>query len=46
MEAQGCGVQVIMSAQTAINLGCTIRGIVAFTSTSTYATVSQNMTKS
>ncbi|KAF8312438.1 fatty acid synthase, partial [Clavulina sp. PMI_390] len=35
MEAQGCGVQVIMSAKTAMEIGATIRGIVAFTSTST-----------
>ncbi|RPD59601.1 fatty acid synthase [Lentinus tigrinus ALCF2SS1-6] len=35
MEAQGTGVQVLMSAKTALELGCPIRGIVAFTSTST-----------
>ncbi|KAG8968299.1 3-oxoacyl-[acyl-carrier-protein] synthase [Tulasnella sp. 419] len=35
MEAQGTGVQVIMSAKTALEMGCAIRGIVAFTSTST-----------
>lgn len=34
MEAQGCGVQVIMSAKTALEMGAAIRGIVAFTSTS------------
>ena len=36
MEAQGAGVQVLMSAKTALALGAPIRGIVAFTSTSTY----------
>ncbi|KAH9945014.1 fatty acid synthase [Epithele typhae] len=35
MEAQGTGVHVLMSAKTAIELGCPIRGIVAYTSTST-----------
>ncbi|KAI0950742.1 hypothetical protein AcW1_007973 [Taiwanofungus camphoratus] len=35
MEAQGSGVHVLMSAKTALELGCPIRGIVAFTSTST-----------
>ena len=35
MEAQGTGVHVVMSAKTAIELGAPIRGIVAFTSTST-----------
>jgi len=35
MEAQGTGVHVLMSAKTALELGCPIRGIVAFTSTST-----------
>jgi len=35
MEAMGCGVHVLMSAKTAIELGATIRGIVAFTSTHT-----------
>jgi len=33
MEAMGCGVHILMSAKTAIELGATIRGIVAFTST-------------
>ncbi len=36
MEAQGTGVQVLMSAKTALELGAPIRGIVAYTSTSTY----------
>ena len=36
MEAQGCGVQVIMSAKTALEMGAAIRGIVAFTSTSSF----------
>ena len=35
MEAQGTGVHVLMSAKTALELGCPVRGIVAFTSTST-----------
>jgi fatty acid synthase subunit alpha, fungi type len=35
MEAQGTGVQILMTASTAIKMGATIRGIVAFTSTST-----------
>ena len=35
MEAQGAGVQVLMSAKTALAIGAPIRGIVAFTSTST-----------
>ena len=35
MEAQGCGAQVLMSAKTAIEMGATIYGIVAFTSTAT-----------
>ncbi|KAI5885432.1 uncharacterized protein SCHCODRAFT_01176814 [Schizophyllum commune H4-8] len=35
MESQGSGVQVLMSARTALELGAPIRGIVAFTSTST-----------
>ncbi|KAI0635636.1 fatty acid synthase [Trametes polyzona] len=35
MEAQGSGVQVLMSAKTAIELGAPIRGIIGFTSTST-----------
>ena len=33
MEAMGCGVHILMSAKTAIELGATIRGIVGFTST-------------
>jgi fatty acid synthase subunit alpha len=33
MEAMGCGVHVIMSAKTALDLGCAIQGIVAYTST-------------
>ncbi|KAK0450204.1 fatty acid synthase [Armillaria borealis] len=35
MEAQGTGIHIVMSAKTALELGCPIRGIVAFTSTST-----------
>jgi fatty acid synthase subunit alpha len=35
MEAQGCGVHIMMSAKTAIELGCAIQGIVAYTSTHT-----------
>ncbi len=35
MEAQGCGVHVVMNAKTALEIGATIRGIIAFTSTST-----------
>ncbi|RDB25744.1 Fatty acid synthase subunit alpha [Hypsizygus marmoreus] len=35
MEAQGTGAQIVMSAKTALELGAPIRGIVAFTSTST-----------
>ncbi|KAF8206176.1 fatty acid synthase [Mycena galopus ATCC 62051] len=35
MEAQGTGVHIVMSAKTALDLGCPIRGILAFTSTST-----------
>jgi fatty acid synthase subunit alpha len=35
MEAQGTGVQVVMTAKTALELGAPIRGIIAFTSTST-----------
>ncbi|EIW57289.1 fatty acid synthase [Trametes versicolor FP-101664 SS1] len=34
MEAQGSGVQVLMSAKTALELGAPIRGIIGFTSTS------------
>jgi fatty acid synthase subunit alpha len=36
MEAQGTGVHIVMTAKTAIELGAPIRGIIAFTSTSTY----------
>jgi fatty acid synthase subunit alpha len=35
MESQGCGVHVMMSAKTALELGATIQGIVAYTSTHT-----------
>lgn len=35
MEAQGSGVSILMTASTAIQMGASIRGIVAFTSTST-----------
>ncbi|KAJ3916064.1 fatty acid synthase [Lentinula edodes] len=35
MEAQGTAVHIVMSAKTALELGCPVRGIVAFTSTST-----------
>ncbi|KAG6813968.1 hypothetical protein H0H92_005223, partial [Tricholoma furcatifolium] len=35
MEAQGTGVHIIMNAKTALELGAPIRGILAFTSTST-----------
>ncbi|KAF9467993.1 fatty acid synthase [Collybia nuda] len=35
MEAQGTGVHIVMSARTALELGAPIRGILAFTSTST-----------
>ncbi|KAF9007571.1 fatty acid synthase [Cyathus striatus] len=35
MESQGTGVHIVMSAKTALELGCPIRGILAFTSTST-----------
>ncbi|KAI0342734.1 fatty acid synthase [Trametopsis cervina] len=34
MEAQGTGVHILMSAKTALELGAPIRGVVAFTSTS------------
>ncbi|KAK6981078.1 hypothetical protein R3P38DRAFT_2579259 [Favolaschia claudopus] len=33
MDAQGTGVHMVMSAKTALDLGCPIRGILAFTST-------------
>jgi fatty acid synthase subunit alpha len=36
MESQGTGVHIVMSAKTALELGAPIRGILAFTSTSTY----------
>ncbi|KAF9267936.1 fatty acid synthase [Marasmius fiardii PR-910] len=35
MEAQGTGIHVVMNAKTALELGCPIRGILAFTATST-----------
>ncbi|KAF5382044.1 hypothetical protein D9615_004428 [Tricholomella constricta] len=35
MEAQGTGVHIVMSAKTALELGAPIRGVLAFTSTST-----------
>ena len=35
MESQGTGVHIFMSARMALELGTPIRGIVAFTSTST-----------
>ena len=35
MESQGCGVHVIMSAKTALELGASIQGIIAYTSTHT-----------
>ncbi|KAH8924677.1 hypothetical protein BT69DRAFT_1308121 [Atractiella rhizophila] len=35
MESQGCGVQIVMSASTAIKMGCTIHGVVAYTATAT-----------
>ncbi|KAJ7158521.1 fatty acid synthase [Mycena filopes] len=35
MESQGTGVHIVMSAKTALMLGAPIRGILAFTSTST-----------
>lgn len=35
MESQGCGVQVIMSAQLALDMGVPIHGIVALTTTAT-----------
>ena len=36
MEAQGTAVHIVMSAKTALELGCPVRGIIAFTSTSTW----------
>jgi len=35
MESQGTGVHIVMSAKTAIEIGAPIRGVLAFTSTST-----------
>ncbi|BGP33270.1 fatty acid synthase alpha subunit Lsd1 [Rhodotorula toruloides] len=35
MESMGCGAQVLMSAKTAIEMGATIYGIVAYTATAT-----------
>ncbi|PPQ94469.1 hypothetical protein CVT25_001102 [Psilocybe cyanescens] len=35
MESQGAGVHIVMNAKTALELGAPIRGILAFTSTST-----------
>jgi fatty acid synthase subunit alpha, fungi type len=35
MESQGVGVHILMSAKTAHELGCPIRGILSFTSMST-----------
>jgi fatty acid synthase subunit alpha len=35
MESQGCGVHVLMNAKTAIEMGATIQGIVAYVSTHT-----------
>ena len=35
MESQGVGVHILMSAKTTLELGCPIRGILSFTSTST-----------
>ncbi|GAA95524.1 uncharacterized protein L969DRAFT_45497 [Mixia osmundae IAM 14324] len=35
MESQGCGVQILMSASTAIKMGATIYGVVAYTATAT-----------
>lgn len=36
MEAMGAGVQIVMSARTALEMGAPIQGIVAHTSTHTY----------
>jgi fatty acid synthase subunit alpha, fungi type len=36
MEAQGTDVHIVMSAKTALELSAPIRGILAFTSTSTF----------
>lgn len=35
MESQGCGVHILMSAKTAIEMGATIQGVVAYVSTHT-----------
>ncbi|KZP00458.1 fatty acid synthase [Calocera viscosa TUFC12733] len=35
MESQGTGVQVVMSAKTALEMGATIRSVVAYTATAT-----------
>jgi len=35
MESQGCGASILMSASTAIKMGCPIYGIVAYTATAT-----------
>lgn len=35
MEAQGCGVQLLMSAKTAVEMGASIYGIVGYTATAT-----------
>ncbi|MCJ1383210.1 3-oxoacyl-[acyl-carrier-protein] synthase [Xylographa soralifera] len=35
MESQGCGMQIIMSAQLALDMGVPIYGVVAFTATAT-----------
>ncbi|KAJ3567004.1 hypothetical protein NP233_g6647 [Leucocoprinus birnbaumii] len=35
MEAQGAGVHIVMSAKTTLEIGAPIRGVLAFTSTST-----------
>nr|XP_019006796.1 fatty acid synthase subunit alpha [Kwoniella mangroviensis CBS 8507]OCF70257.1 fatty acid synthase subunit alpha [Kwoniella mangroviensis CBS 8507] len=35
MESQGCGVHIMMSAKTALEMGASIQGIVAYTSTHT-----------
>jgi hypothetical protein len=36
VSLQGTGVHIVMSAKTALELGAPIRGVLAFTSTSTY----------
>ena len=40
MESQGTGIHIVMSAKTALELGAPIRGVLAFTSTSTCVTAS------